>query len=223
MSASGSRATPQQLHDRLGAMIDQIGHPDYSLRELADGLRDVRDALFTLSAITSPRAVLENYAASYDGMESVSGNSVAYDIRQNIIPALERKVAQSATRAISPSPDTLWMVYFEDTDLKAHPEIFFGPGAEEAARRRYKEAYDNWSCHLLARVPTHVNEDGSPVHAADSRAPSATLSTEVREALRRARIYIETCNIQRPAEKTTQLIAQIDALLGHAADSGSDK
>ena len=30
-------------------MIDQVGNPDYSLRELVAGLREVRDALFELS------------------------------------------------------------------------------------------------------------------------------------------------------------------------------
>ena len=36
------------LHDRLGSMIDQVGHPDYSLRELIAGLREVRDDLLFL-------------------------------------------------------------------------------------------------------------------------------------------------------------------------------
>jgi hypothetical protein len=32
-------------HDRLGNMIDQVGHPDYSLRELVNGLRNIRDEM----------------------------------------------------------------------------------------------------------------------------------------------------------------------------------
>ena len=39
----------RELHDRLGAMIDQVGQPDYSLRELVDGLREVRDELLRLA------------------------------------------------------------------------------------------------------------------------------------------------------------------------------
>ena len=39
----------KRLHDQLGSMIDQIGHPDYSLGELRAGLRQVRDELFALS------------------------------------------------------------------------------------------------------------------------------------------------------------------------------
>lgn len=35
----------KRLHDRLGGMINQIGQPDYSLRELINGLREVRDDL----------------------------------------------------------------------------------------------------------------------------------------------------------------------------------
>ena len=47
----------RELHDRLGSMIDQVGHPDYSLRELVSGLREVRDAL--LSETAQRDAVLE--------------------------------------------------------------------------------------------------------------------------------------------------------------------
>ena len=42
---AAAEATLREAHDHLGAMIDQVGHPDYSLRELVDGLRQVRDAL----------------------------------------------------------------------------------------------------------------------------------------------------------------------------------
>jgi hypothetical protein len=56
------------------------------------------------AAPTSDAAMLENYARSYDGMEQVSGGSVAYDIRHNMIPALgsmrsatERSAAETNT------------------------------------------------------------------------------------------------------------------------------
>ena len=67
-------------------------------------------------------------------------------------------LAPSATRAISPSPDTLWVVWFEDKDHG--PEVFFGPGAEEGARRRYEQAKGAWSCHLLVRVPDARADSG---------------------------------------------------------------
>ena len=35
----------RQWHDRLGSMIDQIGQPDYSLRELVVGLREIHDEM----------------------------------------------------------------------------------------------------------------------------------------------------------------------------------
>ena len=47
--APSASVSLNELHDRLGSMIDQIGQPDYSLRELAKGLREVRDSLFALS------------------------------------------------------------------------------------------------------------------------------------------------------------------------------
>jgi hypothetical protein len=43
-------ASLRELHDRLGAMIDQVGQPDYSLREMVSGLREIRDALFVASS-----------------------------------------------------------------------------------------------------------------------------------------------------------------------------
>lgn len=33
-------------HDRLGNMTDQVGHPDYSLRSMVEGLRELRDEMF---------------------------------------------------------------------------------------------------------------------------------------------------------------------------------
>ncbi len=51
-------ADPVRLHDQLGAMIDQVGHPDYSLRELVDGLRKVRDDLLHISLPAAPAGVV---------------------------------------------------------------------------------------------------------------------------------------------------------------------
>lgn len=42
------------------------------------------------TACSADAAMLENYAKSYDGMGDISGHSVAYDIRHNMIPALRR-------------------------------------------------------------------------------------------------------------------------------------
>lgn len=52
------RLAMHKLHDRLGAMIDQIGHPDYSLRELVDGLREIRNELMRLSTPVSERPLI---------------------------------------------------------------------------------------------------------------------------------------------------------------------
>jgi hypothetical protein len=49
MTAPFSSSRLRELHDRLGSMIDQVGQPDYSLREMVKGLREVRDAMFILS------------------------------------------------------------------------------------------------------------------------------------------------------------------------------
>ena len=60
-------ADARELHDRLGSMIDQVGHPDYSLRELVKGLREVRDDLvridtppFTDDSLTAASLIYED-------------------------------------------------------------------------------------------------------------------------------------------------------------------
>lgn len=35
----------REIHDRLGSMIDQVGQPDYSLREMVQGMREIRDSI----------------------------------------------------------------------------------------------------------------------------------------------------------------------------------
>jgi hypothetical protein len=46
-------------HDRLGAMIDQVGQPDYSLREMVVGMRDIRDEMYSALA-TAPQDATSN-------------------------------------------------------------------------------------------------------------------------------------------------------------------
>lgn len=81
---------------------------------------------------------------------------VIHDVRAGELIAMCDALLRSAS-AINPSPNTLWMVYYEDAAVK--PEIFFGEGAEAGARARYKVALDNWSCHLLVRVPTATDSN----------------------------------------------------------------
>lgn len=44
----------------------------------------------------------------------------------------------------------VWLIFFEDADQP--PEIFSGEGAKEAARRRFADVRQAWSCHLFRRV-----------------------------------------------------------------------
>jgi hypothetical protein len=62
----------------------------------------------------------------------------------------------------APTPPTgLWMIHYEEPEMR--PEVFFGEGAEQAARARYAAAKDNWSCHLLSRWPdSHDMNSGEP-------------------------------------------------------------
>lgn len=70
----------------------------------------------------------------------------------------EMAASLSSTREPT-HPNGLWMVYFEDADAHPRPEVFFGEGAEQAARARYERAKDHWSCHLLSRIPTGSADD----------------------------------------------------------------
>lgn len=45
---TGPTDAVKQWHDRLGAMIDQIGRPDYSMRDFIAGIRTVRDEMMAL-------------------------------------------------------------------------------------------------------------------------------------------------------------------------------
>jgi hypothetical protein len=95
MSESPSQLSRlDKVHDRLGSMIDQIGQPDYSLRELVDGLREVRDELFTIARSESAAPV----TPSHGGTDWKA--RAEYYLEQ-----LERQradfIAQSATAALN--------------------------------------------------------------------------------------------------------------------------
>lgn len=73
-------------------------------------------------------------------------------IESEAVEAWNRRAASAPPEALQKThPNGLWMVYYEDADVK--PEIFFGEGSEVAARARYAQANMSWSCHLLSRVP----------------------------------------------------------------------
>ena len=93
------------------------------------------------------------------------------------------RAPKNAAEAARPSPaaqerthpNGLWMVYFEDASIK--PELFFGEGAEQAARTHYQSAKDAWSCHLLSRVP----DPQRPAHAeeADAGTPPSPRAAQI--------------------------------------------
>lgn len=51
---NGRNDALHRWHDQLGAMIDQVGQPDYSLREMVDGLRQIRDEM--LQSTSAPQS-----------------------------------------------------------------------------------------------------------------------------------------------------------------------
>lgn len=71
-----------------------------------------------------------------------------------IFEIMERFGPRTAEPLRIAGPNSLWVVWYEDAQMK--PEVFFGEGAEAAARERFRVAEDNWSCHLLARICTPV-------------------------------------------------------------------
>jgi len=50
-----------------------------------------------------------------------------------------------------PDPEGPWVVWYEDAEQP--PQLYFGAGAEEAARRHYNSALTSWNVHLLAAAP----------------------------------------------------------------------
>lgn len=47
-------------------------------------------------------------------------------------------------------PSEVWLIYFEDADMK--PEVFIGNGAKESARARFRQLAGNCDCSLFQRV-----------------------------------------------------------------------
>lgn len=82
----------------------------------------------------------------------------AYRALSDAIRSIPRELMAERSATPRTHPNGLWMVYYEDAD--ARPEVFFGEGAEAAARARYDQAKMNWSCHLLSRVPSSATEGG---------------------------------------------------------------
>jgi len=98
LAAMAARAVPEgmvkQWHDQLGDMIDQIGHPDYSLRELADGLRQIRDAMLSAH---------EQNAAAQGGQTSGRSDSQESPAGESASAVSEQAVALAA-QVIAESP-----------------------------------------------------------------------------------------------------------------------
>lgn len=62
--------TVREWHDRIGSMIDQVGHPDYSLREMINGLRHLRDDMLSAAPQSSEApAWIPLVEAPLDGTE----------------------------------------------------------------------------------------------------------------------------------------------------------
>ena len=73
------------------------------------------------------------------------------EVAKNKIATAQVESLAASLDAMRTHPNGLWMVHYEEAGKP--PEIFFGEGAENAARQRYAVANHNWSCHLLSRVP----------------------------------------------------------------------
>ncbi len=63
---------------------------------------------------------------------------------------LEKLSAEPAPAKAEPAPGTRWLIWYED--VERDPNIFWGHGAEETARRQFAVVRQNWSCHLFRSV-----------------------------------------------------------------------
>lgn len=96
---------------------------------------------------------LHSYSQCLDGLGLKIGLDKCRDPRdiRRIVEGLQGK-----TKAPRPGA---WLIWYEDPDHK--PEVFVGEGAEEAARRRFAQARDAWSCHLFQRIADSTAPDVS--------------------------------------------------------------
>ena len=102
---------PQAVNDEHRSPAARRQNPG---RRVGDTpFRNTRAAAAAPSSTRQSNAeMLENHASSYDGMESVAGFNVAYDIRNNMIPAL----LETPPFATAPSDPALVSVPREPTD-----------------------------------------------------------------------------------------------------------
>ena len=66
-----------------------------------------------------------------------------------------RENSRKGSPASSCSSPT-YLIYFEDAEVPC--DIYDGQGAEEAARKRFKDASQNWACHLFQKIETNATE-----------------------------------------------------------------
>lgn len=116
---------------------------------------------------TCDRSSLPSAAARTDLAAQLLAMADRYktDYREPVWRAAAEALSAPSSGRVATHPCGLWMVYFEDAAAHPRPEVFFGEGAEAAARKRYESAKDHWSCHLLSRIPTGT-EDDKPSYAA---------------------------------------------------------
>lgn len=105
------------------------------------------------------RQALKNILGWADGIQESSKDEASRKVAGWIVDLARQALDAPVSSSERTHPNGLWMVYFEDAERK--PEIFFGEGAEAAARKSYADHKVAWSCHLLSRIP----DWGRPPHA----------------------------------------------------------
>jgi hypothetical protein len=64
--------------------------------------------------------------------------------------AYQKLIIQLLTEFFNRRPPKYWIIAYEDAEIPI--EVFTGEGAEAAARTRYAQAKDSFTCHLFASV-----------------------------------------------------------------------
>lgn len=128
-------------HEAEFRMLDTLPCPWCVIDELKRGREELQCCLNHYQARFS---LITNAWRSGD-------NSAVLDAVRKHITAKDCEDADRIARASHEPPAApAFLIFYEDHVVT--PEVFTGEGAEYAARTRFKQARDHWSCHLFAKI-----------------------------------------------------------------------
>jgi hypothetical protein len=120
----------------------------------AEGMREEAESrLASRDPVPAPYSGwIQRCAQICDECRVLISETKPLEVAKEVAGQLADQIRGLASRESSPDPEGPWAILYEDASRP--PEIFFGAGAEEAARKTFEARLTNWSCYLLATAPS---------------------------------------------------------------------